>query len=205
MNSWAGYSIKDKEHLKLEDKWASQNVEILKELNMLKKGIRLLGVGCSRGFFINRCESIGIKTNGLDIDPEVIDGKRVRKCDIESEKFPFKNETFDIVFSAGVIQHLSKPPCNFMIESMRVLKKGGKLILMIRNEKSWINILVSDYDNFRHKSTWTKTSLEQMFRFYKFKIIYVNPKFMGMKIFNLLPRFLRFKIGTNIIIVGEKK
>jgi SAM-dependent methyltransferase len=200
--AWAGYSTKGTGHLDLEKKWAAQNYGILKKLKIMPTG-RVLDLGCSNGFFLKECERNGVKINGIDVDPAIIDGDTVRKCDIEKERFPFEDGTFDVVFSSGVLQHLAKPPINLMEEARRVLKPGGKLCLSVRNEKSWINTLISLYDNFRHKSTWTPVSLRQMFDHYRLKVLVLEPKFLGMTFLWWVP--FKLHIGSSMFIVGEKE
>lgn len=199
--AWAGYSKKDEEHLNFEKKWAQQNYKVLEKLEVVPCE-RILDIGCSHGFFLKVCKQNGIKINGIDVDPEIIDGKIVKKCNVEAEKFPYEDETFDVVFSSGLVQHLSKPPINFMEEIYRVLKPKGKLAMHVRNEKSWINILFSLYDNFRHKSTWSPMSLEQMFEYYKLNVISMQPKFLGLTWLWWVP--FKWHIGSNIVIVGQK-
>jgi len=82
------------------------------------------------------------------------------------------------------------------------LKSGGKFVLVVRNEKSWFNLLFSQYDNFRHKSTWSAMGLKQMFEYYKFKVIFMQPKFLGMTWLWWLP--FKWYIGSNMIIMGQK-
>jgi hypothetical protein len=89
-----------------------------------------------------------------------------------------------------------------MEETYRVLKPGGKFCMVVRNEKSWINILFSLYDNFRHKSTWSPMSLKQMLEYYKFKVIFMQPKFLGITQLWWMP--FKWHIGSNVFIVGQK-
>lgn len=200
-NAWAGYSKKDEEHLNLERRWAEQNYKILKKLNIMPCE-RILDIGCSHGFFLKICKENGCQINGIDVDPSIIDGKIVKECNVETDRFPFDDNTFDVIFSSGLVQHLSKPPTNFMEETYRVLKPGGKFCMVVRNEKSWINILFSLYDNFRHKSTWSPMSLKQMLEYYKFKVIFMQPKFLGITQLWWMP--FKWHIGSNVFIVGQK-
>jgi len=81
---------------------------------------KILNVGCGR-------ETYG--TNFIDIYPS---RKEVIKCDLQREKFPFKDATFDEVYSRSVFEHL-KNPGKFIEECNRVLKKGGELIIITDN------------------------------------------------------------------------
>jgi SAM-dependent methyltransferase len=201
--AWAGYSKKSEEHYDLERRWAKQNYQILTKLKILPCK-RVLDIGCSKGFFLEQCKKGGIKVNGIDVDPNIIDGDVVRRCDVENEKFPYESGTFDLVFSSGLLQHLEKPPVNFILEILRVLKPKGYFTMVVRNEKSWINLLISLYDNFRHKSTWSPQSLEQMFEHYKLKIVFFQPKFMGKRWMWHLPAWLKWHLGSTMFIVGQK-
>jgi len=200
-NPWVGYSNKLEWHKDLERKWAAENFKILKKIKVLPCK-RILDIGASHGFFLKLCEKNGSQVNGIDVDPSVIDGTKIKKCNIERNRFPFEDNTFDIVYSANVLQHIEKPPANLMEEVLRILKPNGKFVLCVRNEKSWINLLISQYDNFRHRSTWTAMSLKQMFEHYKLKVIFLNPKFSGISLLWHMP--FKFYIGTNVIIVGQK-
>jgi SAM-dependent methyltransferase len=58
--------------------------------------------------------------------------KEVVKCNVDCEKYPFKDNTFDVVYSRCNFEHLSNPK-HFLTESYRILKKGGILILITDN------------------------------------------------------------------------
>ncbi|MCS7106392.1 MAG: class I SAM-dependent methyltransferase [Candidatus Aenigmarchaeota archaeon] len=90
---------------------------------MVKK--RILNVGCGN-------ETYG--THFVDLYPT---RKEVKKCNVDSEKLPFKNEFFDEVYSAFLLEHLKNP--GFALKEMvRVLKKGGKLIIKTDNAGFWL-------------------------------------------------------------------
>lgn len=83
--------------------------------------MKILNAGCGDDF------SIG--THFIDLYPTNQD---VIKCDIDSETFPFPNEFFDEVYAKCVFEHLTNHK-HFMEESRRVLKKGGKLVIITDN------------------------------------------------------------------------
>jgi len=79
------------------------------------KNILLLDIGCGNN---KKKDSIGI------------DCRRTRKVDIISDahRLPFKNETFDHVYSSHTIEHISHRKVKKVIkEWIRVLKKEGKI------------------------------------------------------------------------------
>lgn len=56
----------------------------------------------------------------------------VIKCNVDEEKLPFPENFFDEVYSRNLLEHLKNP--GVVIKEMkRVLKKGGKLIIITDN------------------------------------------------------------------------
>ncbi len=95
------------------------------------KGGSVLDVGCASGFFL---ESLGgnWERHGLELFEAAAKRARargvvsVRKCDIVSAKFA--SESFDVVCSFDVVEHMGDP-MSFFREVRRVLKPGGMLLL----------------------------------------------------------------------------
>jgi len=81
---------------------------------------KILNVGCGK-------ETYG--TDFMDIYPS---REEVTKCDFQREKIPFKNNTFDEVYGRSVLEHLRNPG-KFLEECKRVLRNGGKLIIITDN------------------------------------------------------------------------
>jgi SAM-dependent methyltransferase len=86
---------------------------------------RILNVGCGRDTY---------GTDFIDIYPVRSD---VIKCNVDEEEFPYKENTFDEVYAKFIFEHL-KNPNNFLRRVYRVLKKGGKLILITDNAGCWV-------------------------------------------------------------------
>lgn len=88
----------------------------------------VLNVGCGRDNF---CEGLARSTLriGLDLSDEI---KQAKGLDYRVkgvvETMPFADETFDVIFTFGVIEHLQHPSFAFT-EFARVLKPDGFLIL----------------------------------------------------------------------------
>lgn len=102
-------------------------------------GSALLDIGCGAGFdLIIAARTVGStgRVCGIDMTPEML--KRagenfaqlgiadIEILQVESEKIPYDDNTFDVVISSGVI-NLS--PCKLELfgEIFRVLKPGGRL------------------------------------------------------------------------------
>jgi SAM-dependent methyltransferase len=77
---------------------------------------RILNVGCAGDTY---------GTDFIDLYPSRED---VIKLDVNRKKFPYKDGTFDEVYARQLVAHLWNP-MNFFRESLRVLKKGGRLYI----------------------------------------------------------------------------
>jgi len=130
------YSNPDSKHVKLLMK------NIL-QLN-ISKNSKILDAGCGTcdtEFFLaeKKCEIIGldISSNMLKISSEKInklkiDGISLVKGNVED--LPFKNDYFDYVISEFTLNYVERPFDAFK-EITRVLKKNGKIILILSNRK----------------------------------------------------------------------
>jgi len=109
----------------------------------IKRGNKALDLGCGTGrhtfFLLER----GCNVIGVDISPKMLE---VLKRKAEERKYslslfltdcnnlPFKTESFDVVISIyGPLTHLQNP-ANCIQEIMRVLKKGGKIVIGVENK-----------------------------------------------------------------------
>jgi ubiquinone/menaquinone biosynthesis C-methylase UbiE len=124
---------------------------------MLDKDLyaRVVDLGCGDGTFsVKVMERIGCKEMwGIDIDAESLRkansrGLIVGKADLSSA-LPLKAESFDVVVSNQVIEHLFRP-VNFLTEVYRILKPNGYVVISTENLSSWDNIaaLVLGYTPF---------------------------------------------------------
>jgi SAM-dependent methyltransferase len=89
----------------------------------------------------------------LDISPNrmqnLIDTYKiqVKTCDIETQSFPFEDNTFDMILFNEVFEHLRINPIHTLNEVYRVLKPGGKLLLSTPNLtsfKGWYSLLLQN-------------------------------------------------------------
>lgn len=110
--------------------------KIKRELN---KRDLILDIGANPPYFLASLKRIGYNIEGLDINPnfdsELIKEEKltIKKCDIEKERFPYKDNYFDKIILSEVFEHLYVNPIHCMKEIRRILKKGGKLILTAPN------------------------------------------------------------------------
>jgi ubiquinone/menaquinone biosynthesis C-methylase UbiE len=82
--------------------------------------MRILNVGCGKDTY---------GTDFVDLYPS---RPEVIKCNIDKEKLPYKDGTFDKVYAKCIFEHLTNP--GFALgEMVRVLKKGGILEIITDN------------------------------------------------------------------------
>lgn len=113
------------------------------------KSYKLLDVGCwTAEATLRYCTSLGISSEncfGIDIFDHVVSeaAKHIKahKVDLERDKFPFEDETFDIVICNQVFEHLKQIYLP-MSEIHRVLKTKGILIFSVPNLASFHNRLL---------------------------------------------------------------
>ncbi|MHC4946142.1 MAG: class I SAM-dependent methyltransferase [Planctomycetota bacterium] len=100
---------------------------------------RLLDVGCGDGAFLARMSGLGWAVEGIEFDSEAADhardkhGHTVHQGRLESSRFP--ENLFDAVTMNHLIEHVHDP-VSLMKESYRILKPGGRLIVVTPNAGS---------------------------------------------------------------------
>lgn len=158
----------------------------------MKKGDKFLDIGCGRGEFTKGFKDLGLDVSGIDRekgDQEMLESIDVSLSnDLENNAFPFEDNSFDIVFSKSVIEHF-RTPDNFIKEIYRILKPGGRIIIMTPDWQSQRRIF---YDDYTHVHPYTKTGLRDLLKIYGFEkveveIFYQLPilwKYPWLKIFS---------------------
>jgi len=114
----------------LEEKW-----EFEIALSKLKKGMKVLEIGCGEGNFLEMAYNHGIFIEGLDTGKNLLteskSGIPIHKQVIETFAQDHANE-FDAIVSLQVLEHLTEIQ-NFINASLYCLKPTGKLILAVPN------------------------------------------------------------------------
>ncbi|MGI0134289.1 MAG: class I SAM-dependent methyltransferase, partial [Candidatus Micrarchaeaceae archaeon] len=102
-------------------------------------GGRLLDVGCGSGDTIDEMQRRGWNCEGIDFDPETARiaqerGFSVYVGELHAQRYP--GDTFDAIVMSHVIEHVPDP-LGLFEECRRILKPGGRLIVLTPNGSSW--------------------------------------------------------------------
>ncbi len=115
-------------------------------------GLRVLEIGPGAGGHSAMFAQHGAEVTAIDITPERaaatarklrIIGKPPRAYQADAENLPFSDDSFDIVYSNGVLHH-SENTEQCIAEVLRVLKPGGRAVIMLYARHSavfWLNIV----------------------------------------------------------------
>ncbi len=103
--------------------------------------------------------------------------------------YEIPDETVDIVHASNFLEHFTDEDLHrIMNEIKRILKKGGKLILMQPNYRYSYKTY---FDDPTHKKAFSHVSLESFLISYNFEIIKMIPKFLPFSL-QSRPSFIPF-------------
>lgn len=153
-----------------------------KKFLSLKKDAAIFDMGCGNGSFVFWLHEIGFKnTIGVDISNEQIN--QGQKCGIKGimcddfRKFLKEHKnTYDIIFSRDVLEHLEKEELlDVLDEIYESLKPGGFFIAQTVNAENllWGRLRHAD---FTHDLAFTKESMTQLLLTRRFKNIEIFPQ-----------------------------
>lgn len=115
--------------------------ETLKRIQSVagEKQLTILDIGCFPYHMGKALELLGHIVYGIASYHEKINNKQIAIVNIETEKFPYKDNFFDLVLFNEVIEHLPQSPVPALQEIYRVTKKGGYLMITTPNIARSIN------------------------------------------------------------------
>lgn len=108
------------------------------------KGLKVLEVGHGPGYDAYSIIRAGADYHGIDITPENVTrtmralaayGMKPKVQEGDAEALPFPADTFDVVYSNGVLHHCPDMPKTFA-EAFRVLKRGGSFYVILYHRDS---------------------------------------------------------------------
>ncbi len=118
-------------------------------------GKQVLDVGCGNGYVLEQYAKSGAIVTGIDLTPAAVSLSRERFRlrglqgtfhEANAEELPFADNSFDCVCSMGVLHHTPHTE-RAVREVHRVLKRGGRLIMMFYHRNSF---------HYRIRFTWRR-------------------------------------------------
>ena len=115
------------------------------------QGKKVLEIGVGLGADFVQWLQNGADATGVDLTPAAIEQTKAR-LELEgfqdvplqvsdAENLPFDDETFDLVYSWGVLHH-SPDTQRALDEVHRILKPGGTARIMIYRHPSWVGLMI---------------------------------------------------------------
>ncbi len=111
------------------------------------RGKRVLEIGCGAGSHAELFSRAGCEVWAVDLTAQAVEttrkrakihGVEIHAQQMDGEHLSFKDETFDFVWSWGVIHHSARPE-QVLRQAHRVLRPGGQFRLMVYHRASLCN------------------------------------------------------------------
>jgi SAM-dependent methyltransferase len=132
LDNLANYGAVTKSQIPLFQK----RVEELRARFFPSGGVKVLDIGASSGEFLEAARSVNWDTYGVEPSVDGVEKARAKLLNVvqaPAESLPFEDNTFDLVHSNHVFEHLSDPLAAAR-ESWRVLKPGGIVFIEVPNQ-----------------------------------------------------------------------
>ena len=166
----------------------------------LRKGDKFLEIGYGRGEFLDSFKQLGLDCFGVDLSnysAANLKNIKVQKVDISKDKLPYEDNCLDVVYHKSLIEHLYSPD-QLMKETYRVLKPGGRVIILTPD---WVSQMKVFYEDFTHSRPYDINSLRDLLKVYGFskietKLFYQLPALWYHPSLKILSRFLQAIMST---------
>lgn len=164
-----------------------QIFEKICSLKMIVNGSSVLDLGAGDQYLKPEFEKKHMSYRGLDIED----------LDLEKDQIESEDNTYDLVVSYSVIEHLYDPQ-NFLSEIFRVMKPGGAVLIETPN---WHYSFKTFYNDFTHVRPYCPNSLKSLLEGNGFKKVFAFPNL------RCKPNFFytnknSFKIAANLPFAG---
>lgn len=142
-----------------------------------KEKLKFLDIGCSNAMKIKWLEDLKYHIHGIDVNPSGIEEaiKNIPDGDFRIgllNEGNFEDSFFDIVHMDNVFEHIHDP-ANLLSEINRILKKDGKLILIIPSlstiQRLWGKYYTVQWIPF-HVALYTRTTIKLLLERNNFRV-----------------------------------
>ncbi len=110
----------------------------------LVRGSRVLDAGCGRYLRFSKELSDRATVYGIDMDSVLETDNAAAPYAVRGDvgRLPFSSNSFDMVISRSVIEHLEDPAAVFS-EFWRVLRPGGKVVVITPNKYDYVSVIAA--------------------------------------------------------------
>ncbi len=169
--------------------YPAKMIKYLIEKYDVPKKSEILELGCGRGEFLNEFYNNEMSSYGVDISnfaQKKYPNLNVTNIDMLKDSLPFPDNTFDVIYSKSFVEHFYFPEKIFE-EAYRVLKKGGRIITLT---PEWKYYYKTFYEDYTHRTPFTKLSLKDIHLINKFKNFEVE-SFRQLPFLWNMPKFIK--------------
>jgi SAM-dependent methyltransferase len=119
----------------------------------LRAGSRILDAGCGRYMTFCKELSASAVAYGADLEPTLDTDNSRAPFGVRADvgHLPYASESFDMVISRSVVEHLADPPAVFR-EFTRVLRPGGSVVLITPNKYDYVSLIAAATPCWVHKT-----------------------------------------------------
>lgn len=156
------------------DKW-----EFEQAIKDLEGCPRILEVGCGPGLFIEKAIRRLPHSNimGIEFSKSAVQNAKANKLVVESldlYTLAAQRECFDAICCFQVIEHVNHP-YNFLNEIVQLLKPGGRVILTVPNQDSFLQYQHNLLDMPPHHMTrWRSITFQYLQKLFPLKLIRID-------------------------------
>lgn len=147
---------------------------------VIKKGDKVLDIGCGSGIFLEGLKSTTTQLFGLEFNPQAIEACRQKNIEIHSGDLKDLSETyaeqFDVITYFQVLEHIADVH-SFVENSIKLLKPKGKLVIAVPNNNPYLY----KYDKMHtlnlpphHLGLWDKTALSYFPNIFDLSIVDIS-------------------------------
>jgi ubiquinone/menaquinone biosynthesis C-methylase UbiE len=110
----------------------------------LSSGVRLLDAGCGRYLKFSKEFANIAQVVGIDLERALETNNANSPYGVRGnlDHLPFSSESFDLIISRSVVEHLEHPRRVFQ-EFYRVLKPGGRAVLLTPNKYDYVSLIAA--------------------------------------------------------------
>ncbi len=150
-----------------------------------KEGSLMLEGGCGIGQYVTYYTQKGVKVIGLDFAQKALHQlndrvPNLRLCAGNVAALPFDDETFDVYYSGGVVEHFEDGAEKSLQEARRVLKKDGVLLISVPYNNPIRRVMLPFRKNLWQRVGESKTEGKNEQGLSFFQYAYQTPEFTKM-------------------------